>query len=87
MQKEIIGFKLDNKDSFNKLHKCLPWLDQHKHQSSSLYEIETSHGPSHIRDLTYHAEKLNISLQYLNLRTSNLEDVFLKITGRSIHNA
>ncbi|MES2744147.1 MAG: ABC transporter ATP-binding protein [Bdellovibrionota bacterium] len=51
------------------------------------YEITASDAVSRTTDLCRASDRLNLTLDHLELRRSTLEDVFIKLTGRSMRDA
>lgn len=79
---EVLSFKIDSKDK-DTLEQELPWLKDAQ-SNGEQYTITVTNASTSIKDLIRYSDKLKLKISALNMRQSTLEDVFLKLTGRSI---
>ncbi len=64
----------------------LPWFKDARMLDGG-YELLTSQADKHIPELTEMAKALGLTISGLRMRSCTLEDVFLKLTGRTIRDA
>ncbi len=74
---------LKEKDLYKKITERLPWITNANAQKF-YYSVTTNKPQKYIKDLYTHSKDLNYQVHSLEVRETNLEDVFLKITGRNI---
>ncbi len=79
----LVTFKEDNPQKLLQIKDQITWF-RDSVQSGSTYEINITHTANQVGELLRCAESLNYGIDQLHIRNSTLEDVFLKLTGRSI---
>jgi ABC-2 type transport system ATP-binding protein len=87
---EVLRFSIEG-DEHEVTHKgeqlklSLPWLN-HAVRTDQGWELQSPHASRHIQELTVTASQKGIALISFFIRQATLEDVFLKITGRTFRN-
>lgn len=79
----ILSFHVSPSEQ-HQLAQTLPWLAAARLHAGS-YEVELAQAADHIQQLIRTADSLGIKIISLSVRQSTLEDVFLQITGRDLH--
>ncbi len=85
---EVLSFMIeangqDLSQKYKDLQSRLPWL-QHAEHSDKGWVMQTPEATRRIQELTLVANEQKITLNSFLIRQSTLEDVFLKITGRTL---
>ena len=83
---QILHITLSRELLSAEIEEHFPWLTQAKNDKGS-YTITVSNHNEIITKLYTLSTKLNFEIVNLEMRKSNLEDVFIKLTGRSIRDA
>ncbi len=86
---QILCFRFANgqlSQNREELFSKLPWLKQAK-LSDERFEITSSETIARMGELQRCADQLQLTLEELELRRATLEDVFIKLTGRSMRDA
>lgn len=86
---QMLGFRFTrqlSEQELASLNQELSWFN-HTFSSNDEYEASIDDPLAAIEQLQAAASRLSIKLDKVNMRRSTLEDVFLKLTGRSIRDA
>ncbi|MBC7530510.1 MAG: ABC transporter ATP-binding protein [Oligoflexus sp.] len=88
--KQILCFRFAGEQTsdqiFSTLGKDLPWIKD-SFVSGDTYELVASDQVNHMTELLRVSDRTGLVLDQLELRRSTLEDVFIKLTGRSMRDA
>ena len=87
-QNKILDFNIENlnEEKEHKLKEKLQWF-QHTKKSGKNYIQQSKEAVQEFQQLTHACQELDCQLSSVSLRTSSLEDVFLKITEGNTNNA
>lgn len=80
---QIVWFSLESPERYFQLQERVPELAGAVAIDGG-YEITTREAPLAVAKLTHAAQDIELPIRSLQMRNSTLEDVFLKLTGRSI---
>jgi hypothetical protein len=78
----ILEFQVQGED----LEFSLSWLKGH-HTRRGKIEIPVNEPNEKVSELTQYCVEKKIELRAIQVRSSNLEDIFLNLTGRSMRDA
>jgi ABC-2 type transport system ATP-binding protein len=79
--KDILSFSLPEKSS--QIKSKVSWIPE---EDKSCYEIASANGQQYLDELNSISIKEQAAVENISVRSANLEDVFLKLTGRNIVN-
>ena len=79
--KDILSFSLSNHSE--KIKSNISWIPK---EEKSYYEIASENGQKYLDELNSISIKEQATVANISVRSANLEDVFLKLTGRNIVN-
>jgi ABC-2 type transport system ATP-binding protein len=80
---QIVWFALEKPDQVAELKNRLSDL-RHAREVEGGYEVTTRTAPLLVANLTQAVQQMGLVISSLQMRNSTLEDVFIKLTGRSI---
>jgi ABC-2 type transport system ATP-binding protein len=85
---QVLCFRFASEHDFERLrgHGNLAWIEEVAWVSDR-YEIGASDAVSRTTELCRASDRLNLTLDHLEVRRATLEDVFIKLTGRSMRDA
>jgi len=79
----LIAFKQENPEKLAQLKSSIPWFREAT-QLNNTYEVTITNTVDQVGELLSSAKSMDYEVDQLHIRNSTLEDVFLKLTGRSI---
>ena len=79
--KDILSFSLP--EHSQKIKSNISWIPK---DDKTYYEIASSNGQKYLDELNSISIKEQVAIANISVRSANLEDVFLKLTGRNIVN-
>ena len=79
----LIAFKEEDPTKLTQLKNTVPWFNQ-AIQTNNTHEVTITNTVDQVGELLSSAKGMGYGVDQLHIRNSTLEDVFLKLTGRSI---
>lgn len=85
---QVLCFRFQEEDAFANLEKdsSLSWLAEVQ-KVGDQFEVPSKDAVSQMTEICRVSDRLSLKLEHLELRRSTLEDVFIKLTGRSMRDA